>query len=96
MRNRHTFKAGFEYRYITIERAAASISRGSLGFSSLETGFDFASRLLGYPNNTSTGEGSRSRSRAIIAAAPNASRMGEIHSIRAPMGIIRFGLKLFS
>jgi hypothetical protein len=57
VRNKHNFKVGFEYRYITMERAAANIPRGSLGFSSLEAGYDLASLLLGYPNNSSTGEG---------------------------------------
>jgi hypothetical protein len=57
VRGRHTFKTGFEYRYITIERAAANIPRGSLGFSDTESGYALASLLLGYPNNTSTGEG---------------------------------------
>jgi hypothetical protein len=57
VRGRHSWKFGFEYRYITIERAAANIPRGSLGFGGLETGFNFASFLMGYPNNSSTGEG---------------------------------------
>ena len=57
VRNRHSFKVGFEYRYITIERAAANIPRGSLGFGGNESGYNLASLVLGYPNNASTGEG---------------------------------------
>ncbi len=57
VRNKHTFKAGLEFRYIRITRAAANIPRGSLAFSSLETGLDFASFMAGYPNSASTGEG---------------------------------------
>ncbi|HZT28853.1 MAG TPA: TonB-dependent receptor [Bryobacteraceae bacterium] len=57
VRNRHSLKAGFEYRYIRITRAAANIPRGSENFSSLESGFDFASFMMGYPDSVSTGEG---------------------------------------
>ncbi|HWC00529.1 MAG TPA: TonB-dependent receptor, partial [Bryobacteraceae bacterium] len=57
VRNKHNLKLGFEYRYIRMERAAANIPRGSLAFSSVESGFDFASVMLGYPDSASTGEG---------------------------------------
>lgn len=57
IRNRHTFKGGVEYRFVRAWRAAGNIPRGSLTFSGLQSGYDFSSFLLGYPNTSNTGEG---------------------------------------
>lgn len=57
LRGKHSFKSGFEYRYVRAWRAAGNVPRGSLAFSALQTGHNFASFLMGYPNQSSTGEG---------------------------------------
>ncbi|MFN0172989.1 MAG: TonB-dependent receptor domain-containing protein [Bryobacteraceae bacterium] len=53
----HTFKMGAEFYLVRIERAAANIPNGSVGWSANQSGYDFASFLLGYPNSTTTAEG---------------------------------------
>ncbi|MFN0170573.1 MAG: TonB-dependent receptor domain-containing protein, partial [Bryobacteraceae bacterium] len=68
-RSKHNLKMGGEYRYVRLERRAGNSTRGTVGFSAAETGFDFASLLLGYPNSSSTPEG---RSLTV----PRANRWG--------------------
>ena len=53
----HNFKTGIESRRNLLDRAAANLPRGSTNFGDLEAGYSVASFLLGYPNNTTTGEG---------------------------------------
>lgn len=48
---------GFEYRHPRIDRWAANLTRGRLGYSSLQSGLPFASMLLGFPNTAETAEG---------------------------------------
>ena len=57
LKGNHTLKMGAEFYLVRIERAAANIPNGSVSFGALQTGYDFASFLLGYPNVTTTGEG---------------------------------------
>jgi hypothetical protein len=40
-----------------MERAGANLAQGSISFSGAETGYDFASFLMGLPNSTQTPEG---------------------------------------
>lgn len=54
---KHNLKFGGEYYYVKIERAAANVPNGSASFSALQTGYDFASFLMGFPNQTRTAEG---------------------------------------
>jgi hypothetical protein len=56
-RGKHTTKAGVSYVYAAMDRRAANLTRGTLSFSANETGYDFASFMLGYPNRSQTGEG---------------------------------------
>ena len=46
-----------QYDHVTMDRFAANLSRGTLSFGANESGFDFASFLLGYPTQTQTAEG---------------------------------------
>jgi hypothetical protein len=46
---RHNFKAGIEYRRTTMDRGSANEPRGSMTFGANESGYNFASFLLGYP-----------------------------------------------
>jgi hypothetical protein len=57
IRGSHNLKMGGEYYYVTIERAAANVPNGSIGFGANECGYAFACFMLGLPNNTSTAEG---------------------------------------
>jgi len=40
-----------------MDRRAANLTRGALSFSPNESGLDFASFVLGYPNRAQTAEG---------------------------------------
>ncbi|MEO7653420.1 MAG: TonB-dependent receptor, partial [Bryobacteraceae bacterium] len=54
---KHTMKTGMSYVYAAMDRRAANLTRGTLSFSANETGYDFASFVMGYPNRSQTGEG---------------------------------------
>lgn len=54
-RGSHNFKAGFEYRRLILDRAAANVPRGSIGCC--PGGYSLAGWLMGYFSNTETGEG---------------------------------------
>jgi len=56
-KGKHNFKFGAEYYGLTIERGAANLEEGLLGFSAVQTGNAFASFLLGRMNTTQTPEG---------------------------------------
>lgn len=56
-RGRHNLKMGGEGYYVTMERGAANLEEGAMAFSSNQSGFSFASFLLGRPDNTQTPEG---------------------------------------
>jgi hypothetical protein len=57
MKGTHTMKIGASYVYAAMDRNAANLTRGTLSFSANESGYDFASFVLGYPNRSQTGEG---------------------------------------
>jgi hypothetical protein len=57
IRQRHNIKIGGQYNRVTMDRFAANLSRGSLSFGANESGFAFASFLLGYPTQAQTAEG---------------------------------------
>lgn len=57
VRGKHAFKMGMELRYEHMDRAAANTPRGNMSFSATESGYDFASLLLGYPNVAATPQG---------------------------------------
>ncbi len=48
-RGKHGWKGGVEYRRVTMDRGSANEPRGSMTFGANESGYDFASFLLGYP-----------------------------------------------
>ena len=54
--DRHNFKAGIEYRLITMDRGSANEPRGSMTFGANESGYNFASFLLGYPSTARSPE----------------------------------------
>ncbi|MEX2260325.1 MAG: TonB-dependent receptor [Bryobacteraceae bacterium] len=54
---KHSLKIGFQYNRVTLDRFAANLSRGSLSFGANESGFAFASLLLGLPTQAQTAEG---------------------------------------
>lgn len=54
-RGSHTFKTGFEFRRLLLDRAAANVPRGSIGCC--PGGYSLAGWLMGYFGNTETGEG---------------------------------------
>jgi hypothetical protein len=56
-RGKHTMKAGASFVHAAMDRRAANLTRGTLSFSGNESGYDFASFVLGYPNRSQTGEG---------------------------------------
>jgi len=56
-RGKHNIKVGGEIYYITMERGAANVEEGALGFSGNESGYAFASFLLGLPNSSTSPEG---------------------------------------
>lgn len=57
IRGKHFIKIGGQYSYITLDRWDGNVLRGSLSFSANESGYNFASFLLGYPNKVLTPEG---------------------------------------
>ncbi len=57
IKGKHNLKFGGEYYYITIQRAAANVPNGQASFGGLESGYNFASFLLGLPTQTRTAEG---------------------------------------
>ena len=56
-RGKHNMKVGGEVYYITMERGAANVEEGALGFSGSESGYALASFLLGLPNSSTSPEG---------------------------------------
>lgn len=56
-RGKHNLKIGGELYYITMERGAANVEEGALAFSGNESGYAFASFLLGLPNSSTSPEG---------------------------------------
>jgi len=56
-RGKHTMKTGASFFHAAMDRRAANLTRGTLSFSANESGFNFASFMLGYPNRAQTGEG---------------------------------------
>src|SRR5215831_12678632 len=69
IRGKHGFKTGVEYQRVDVFRAAANQPRGTMSFGSNESGFTFASFILGYPSSAGTGEG-------FPLALPRANRGG--------------------
>ena len=65
----HNLKFGGEVYYVTMERAAANLARGRYTYGSNESGFGYASFLLGLPNRTETAEG-------LPRTVPRSTRMG--------------------
>ena len=57
IRNKHNFKIGGEFSYNMVDRAAGNFVRGQLNFGGNESGYNFASMMLGYPTSTVTAEG---------------------------------------
>ncbi len=57
IRGKHSIKTGVLIVHAAMNRFAANLTRGSLGFSPNESGLDFASFVLGYPNRSQTAEG---------------------------------------
>jgi hypothetical protein len=53
----HSLKMGAEVYRISMQRAGANQAQGAINFSASESGLDFASFLLGLPNNTLSPEG---------------------------------------
>jgi Carboxypeptidase regulatory-like domain/TonB dependent receptor len=53
----HALKGGFEVYRISMQRAGANQAQGAINFGANESGLDFASFLLGLPNNTLSPEG---------------------------------------
>lgn len=56
-KGKHGIKIGGEYYGLTIERGAANLEEGLLGFAGAQAGTAFAGFLLGRPNSTQTPEG---------------------------------------
>ncbi|MFN7920006.1 MAG: carboxypeptidase-like regulatory domain-containing protein [Bryobacteraceae bacterium] len=56
-RGRHNLKMGAEFYRIAMERGAANLEEGLLGFSGNTCGYAFACFLLGRPSTTQTPEG---------------------------------------
>ncbi|MCW5982568.1 MAG: carboxypeptidase regulatory-like domain-containing protein [Bryobacteraceae bacterium] len=69
IRGKHNLKVGAEVYRISMERGAANLEEGILGFSANETGYSLASFLLGLPNNTQSAEG-------LPLTFPRANRFG--------------------
>jgi hypothetical protein len=55
-RDRHNFKMGAEFRHVEMNRGSANEPRGAMVFGANESGYDFASLLLGYPNTARSPE----------------------------------------
>ena len=56
-RGKHLIKAGGSFVHVAGNRLAANLTQGTLAFSSNESGYDFASFLLGYPHASQTPQG---------------------------------------
>jgi hypothetical protein len=56
-RGAHAVKMGAEVYRISMQRAGANQAQGAINFGANESGLDFASFLLGLPNNTLSPEG---------------------------------------
>jgi hypothetical protein len=69
IKGKHNLKFGAEFYRIHIERGAANLEEGLLGFASQTCGYAFACFLLGRPNTTQTPEG-------IPLTYPRANRFG--------------------
>jgi hypothetical protein len=65
----HNLKFGGEMYRVSMERGAANLEEGLLGFATAQTGNAFASFLLGRPNTTQTPEG-------LPLTFPRANRFG--------------------
>ena len=57
VKGKHSIKTGVLVVHAAMDRRAANLTRGALSFSPNESGLDFASFLMGYPNRTQTAEG---------------------------------------
>jgi hypothetical protein len=55
-RDRHNFKAGVQYQRTSMDRGSANEPRGSMTFGANESGYNFASLLLGYPTTARSPE----------------------------------------
>jgi hypothetical protein len=69
IKGKHNLKIGGELYRISMERGAANLEEGLLGFSANESGYSFASFLLGAPNSSQTPEG-------LPLTFPRANRFG--------------------
>lgn len=57
IQGKHELKIGGEIYRVSLDRAAANLAQGRVTFGAAETGYDFASFLLGLPSRTETPEG---------------------------------------
>ena len=69
IKGKHNLKIGGELYRISMERGAANLEEGTLGFNAAESGYSFASFLLGANNNSQTPEG-------LPLTFPRANRFG--------------------
>jgi len=69
IKGKHNLKVGGELYRVSMERGAANLEEGLLGFSGTETGYSFASFLLGANNSSQTPEG-------LPLTFPRANRFG--------------------
>lgn len=83
---KHSIKTGVLIVHAAMDRRAANLTRGALSFSPNESGLDFASFLLGYPNRSQTAEGYPSvnmRSRRVGAYVTDEWRVNDRLTITA-------------
>ncbi|MBI3697681.1 MAG: TonB-dependent receptor [Acidobacteria bacterium] len=57
IRGKHNLKMGGEIYRVSMERAGANLAQGQFNFGGNETGYNFASFLMGLPSTTLTPEG---------------------------------------
>ncbi len=57
IQGRHELRMGGEVYRVSLDRAAANVAQGRLTFSAAESGYDFASFLMGLPSRAETPEG---------------------------------------
>ncbi|MGH9719562.1 MAG: TonB-dependent receptor domain-containing protein [Bryobacteraceae bacterium] len=69
IKGKHNLKFGGEIYKVSMERAGANLGQGRISFGGAETGYNFASFLLGLPSATETPEGEP-------ATFPRATRWG--------------------
>src|SRR5262249_43390802 len=84
----HNLKMGFEVYRISMQRAGANQAQGAINFNANESGLDFASFLLGLPDNTLSPEGEPQ-------TFPRATRMGAYFNDdwkASPRLTVNFGL----